>query len=233
LYDHFSDGQKRVVLENAVSFIAELCQVNNNADLEKTKTGKVLTYEEYLSLLLSTATAYDNQFSSKKLMCNVFNHNITHSDDESTKDDDAYDIDAPVSLILANISDCQTKSSSNHVKNDVWMQRDKWFSLADWYCQKQATVKTATYRSKFVAARIAADQIIDLQLTLMYLGVPIQAKSLLFGDNNSVIISSSLPYSSLKKRHNALSYHRVRECIAANFFGLYKISGKLNPAEMQ
>jgi hypothetical protein len=76
-------------------------------------------------------------------------------------------------------------------------------TLSDWYCRKQATVETATYGSEFVAARIAADQIIDLRLTLRYLGVPLEQKTLLFGDNNSVIISSTLPHSSLKKRHNA------------------------------
>ena len=40
-----------------------------------------------------------------------------------------------------------------------------------WYTKRQATAKTATYGSEFVAARIATDQIIDLRYTLMYLGV--------------------------------------------------------------
>jgi hypothetical protein len=102
--------------------------------------------------------------------------------------------------------------------------------LSYWYCKKQATVETTTYGSKFVAARIAASQIIDLRLTLMYLGVPIQGKSLLIGDNNLVIISSTMPHSSHKKSHNALSYHRVCECIAAKILVFYKISGKFNPA---
>ena len=35
--DHFSDGQKRIMLENAVHNITELRQVKNNADLEKDK----------------------------------------------------------------------------------------------------------------------------------------------------------------------------------------------------
>ena len=56
LHDHFSDGQKRIMLENAVTPIAELCQIKINDDLEKTKNGRNLTYEEYLSLLLSAAT---------------------------------------------------------------------------------------------------------------------------------------------------------------------------------
>ena len=63
----------------------------------------------------------------------------------------------------------------------------------DWYSKRQATVETATYGSEFVAARIAVDQIIDLRTTLRYLGVPIREKSYLFGDNKSVVDSSTLP----------------------------------------
>ena len=41
-----------------------------------------------------------------------------------------------------------------------------------WHCKRQLTVETATFGSEFVAARTAVDQIIDLCLTLMYLGDP-------------------------------------------------------------
>jgi hypothetical protein len=87
-------------------------------------------------------------------------------------------------------------------------------TLVDWYSKCQATVETATYGSEFVAARIATNQIINIRTTLQYLGVPIDGPSHLFGDNASVIINSSIPHSSLEKRHNTLSYHRVREAIA-------------------
>jgi hypothetical protein len=102
----------------------------------------------------------------------------------------------------------------------------------DCYSKRQATVETATYGSEFVAARIAVDQIIDLRTTLRYLGVPIREKSYLFGDNKSVVDSSTLPQSPLKKRHHALSYHRVREAIAAEFIGFYWVDGSKNPADV-
>jgi hypothetical protein len=71
-------------------------------------------------------------------------------------------------------------------------------------------VETATYGSEFVAACILATyQIIDLRLALMYLGVPVIEKSHLFCDNQAVFLNSTVPHSSLKKRHNALSYHLV------------------------
>ena len=37
----------------------------------------------------------------------------------------------------------------------------------------------------------------------------------MFGDNNSVILNTTIPSSILKKKHNAIAYHRVREAIAA------------------
>jgi hypothetical protein len=54
----------------------------------------------------------------------------------------------------------------------------------------------------------------------------------MFGDNKSVITSSTIPHSNLNKRHNALSYHRVREAISANILYLIHIDGKLNPSDI-
>ena len=79
----------------------------------------------------------------------------------------------------------------------------------DWYSKKQATVETATYGSEFVAARICVEQIIDLRTTLRYLGVQVNEKSYMFGDNEAVVNSSSNLHAKLHKRHNALSFHRV------------------------
>ena len=69
------------------------------------------------------------------------------------------------------------------------------------------TVETAAYGSEFVAAHIATEQIMDLRYTLRMMGVPLDGKSYMFGDNQSVITSGTIPHSSLNKRHNALAYH--------------------------
>jgi hypothetical protein len=102
----------------------------------------------------------------------------------------------------------------------------------EWYTIRQATVDTPTYRADFVSACIATDQIVNLRLTLRYLGVPFTVKSPLFADNALVVISASIPHSSLKKRHNALSFHRVCEDIAAAIIYLHKIAGRLNPSDI-
>jgi hypothetical protein len=101
----------------------------------------------------------------------------------------------------------------------------------DWYAKKQGTAETATYGSKFVAARTATEQIIDNRLLLRYLGVPVR-ESFMFGDNESVVNSSNIPAGKLHKRHIALSWHRVRESIAAKTLRFIHIPGAINPADM-
>ena len=101
----------------------------------------------------------------------------------------------------------------------------------DWYSKKQSTVETATYGSEFVAARVASEHIIDLRYTLRMLGVPLDGPSFMFGDNMSVVTSSTVPSSSLKKRHNALSYHRIRESIAMRIIKFGFVGSKENFAD--
>jgi hypothetical protein len=96
----------------------------------------------------------------------------------------------------------------------------------DWYSKKQATVETATYGSEFVAAHTCVEEILDLRLTLRYLGVPIRKHSIMFGDNKSVVDSSTKIHSKLHKRHTALSFHRVREAVAAKVVGFFHINRK-------
>ena len=54
----------------------------------------------------------------------------------------------------------------------------------------------------------------------------------MFGDNEGVVKSSTIPASVLKKRHNALSYHTVRAAISAGIVNFIHIPGVLNPADM-
>ena len=81
--------------------------------------------------------------------------------------------------------------------------------------QKQSTVEIVTYGSEFVAAKTCTKQIIEIRNTLRYIGVPIRDKCYMFGDNESVVNSTSMPHTKLHKRHVYLAFHRVREAIAA------------------
>ena len=83
-----------------------------------------------------------------------------------------------------------------------------------------------------MAMRIATEQIVELRFMLRMLGVPVEGPSWIFGDNKSAIISSTIPSSTLKKRWNALSYHRVREAVAAGIINIVHIPSEWNPSDV-
>ena len=102
----------------------------------------------------------------------------------------------------------------------------------DWYSKLQSTVETATFGSEFVATRTCVEQMLDLRLTARYLGVPVKGSSMIFGDNQSVVTNSTVPQSKLTKRHIGLSYHKVREAIAAGIARFSHVRGNTNPADI-
>lgn len=66
----------------------------------------------------------------------------------------------------------------------------------------------------------------------MAMGVPLEKHAWMMGDNQSVITQSTIPSSTLTKRHNALAYHRVRWAVAAGVIKFVKIDGKDNVADV-
>jgi len=98
-----------------------------------------------------------------------------------------------------------------------------------WHSKEKNTIETSTFGSEIVAAR---EKLLEYRYKLRMMGAPISGPSLLFGDNKSVITSCSVLSSSLKKRHNALAYHKIRECVAAGVIRLYHVDGKQNIADL-
>jgi hypothetical protein len=84
-----------------------------------------------------------------------------------------------------------------------------------WYSKKQNTVESSTFGSEYVAMRTALELIEGLRYKLRMMGVPINGPANVYGDNEAVVKSTTAPESTLKKKHNAINYHRVREGVAA------------------
>jgi len=102
----------------------------------------------------------------------------------------------------------------------------------DWFTKKQSTVETATFGSENSAARTAIEHMKANMMTLLYLGVPVIDRSVLFDDNKSVVDSTTQPHSKLHKRHLMLSYRYVREANATDNYAYCWIDGKKNPADV-
>jgi len=101
-----------------------------------------------------------------------------------------------------------------------------------WHSKEQHAIETSTFGSEIVAARIAAEKLIEYRYKLRMMGIPINGPSLLFCDNKSVVTSCSVLSNSLKKRHNALAYHKLRECAAAAILRIFHVDGKSNLADI-
>jgi hypothetical protein len=84
-----------------------------------------------------------------------------------------------------------------------------------WYSKRQNTVETSTFGSEFVAMRIAVELVESLRYKLRMFGVPIEGPTNVFCDNEAVTENAIFPESTLKKKHNAIAYHRTREAVAA------------------
>ena len=78
----------------------------------------------------------------------------------------------------------------------------------------------------------AVKQIINLRLTLRYLGVPVEGPTHVFGDNKTMVDASSLPHARLHKCHTVLSFHWVREVAAARILKMFYLPGPQNPANI-
>ena len=101
-----------------------------------------------------------------------------------------------------------------------------------WISKRQKTVETSTYGSELVAARIATEVVMEIRYQLRMLGVPIKGPTMMYGDNNSVVLNTTVPSSVLKKKHNAIAYHRVREAIAAGIITFTHVRSEENYADV-
>jgi hypothetical protein len=92
-----------------------------------------------------------------------------------------------------------------------------------WYFKAQNTVEASTFGSEFIAMRILVELLESLQYKLRMMGIPIDGPANAFYDNKSVVTNATVPTSTLKKKHNSIAYHRVREAVAAKILKIAKV----------
>lgn len=101
-----------------------------------------------------------------------------------------------------------------------------------WLSQRQATVEASTFGSEFVAMRHATEQIKALRYKLRMFGVPLEGPANVFCDNASVVMNSSNPESTVKKKHHSIAYHIVRETVAMGAALVHKVETGYNLADL-
>ena len=79
-----------------------------------------------------------------------------------------------------------------------------------------------------MAMRHAVEEVGDLRYMLRCLGVNVDTPSSMYGDNLGVIQNAIIKDSFLKKKHVAISYHKVCEAVAAVIIVPIKIASADN-----
>jgi hypothetical protein len=93
-------------------------------------------------------------------------------------------------------------------------------------------IKTSTFGSEFLTAKVATETIRGLRYKLWMVRVPIDSHTFFFGDNMSVITHISIPESVLKKKSNSIAYHCVCEAIAMSEILPAYVNSKLNTSNI-
>ncbi len=83
------------------------------------------------------------------------------------------------------------------------------------HSKRQGCIATRTYCAEFISIRSGVEEAISIRYMLRCLGIPVSKPTDLFGDIIGVIQSAKIPKGELKKKNIPISYHYVRESIAA------------------
>ena len=119
---------------------------------------------------------------------------------------------------------------SDKAVTSVWTFYDK--TPVDWFCKQQSTSENATCGAKFLSGRKVCEKIIDHRSYLHYLGKPVHNMDHVWGDNEIMINSLTVPDAKIHKQHNMLSFHFVRSIMLWGYINMLHISTKCNFANI-
>jgi hypothetical protein len=131
------DDLQLSLLQNAVIGLNALQQVQLNADLQKTMHGTVLTFAQYFSLLLNTATGYDQRRDKPNTTGRsrraLFNSEMYFPYDDGQHDDDAdegddFNVDTTTTQLQAYAME---RHARNKFKPGSRMPYVRWNSISE------------------------------------------------------------------------------------------------------
>jgi hypothetical protein len=131
---HFVDQQKLTMFENAVSSIPDLRQVQIQAAHDKVRTGKSITYDQYVSLLLSGAMIHDSslgdiQPGKSRSQRQVYHHDLHSAPSQDTRQIYSQDIDTDVNYGTSSVTFDEWEVYNASYNNGPRLSKDQWSCL--------------------------------------------------------------------------------------------------------
>ena len=101
-----------------------------------------------------------------------------------------------------------------------------------WFSKKQGSCDTSSFGSEFIAMKSCCEYVRGLRYKLWMLGITVELTTYIFGYNQSVLVNSSNPQSSLNKKSSSIAFHFVRECAAKDEWKVAYLNTNYNTADM-
>ena len=101
-----------------------------------------------------------------------------------------------------------------------------------WSSKRQSSIQTSSFGSEFIAMKEGCEYVRGLRYKLRMMGIACDYPTYIYGDNKSVLVNSSVPTSTLKKKSCSIAYHFVREGVASDEWRIAYIPTDLNVADM-
>eukprot|EP00957_Ditylum_brightwellii_P185419 14118622-Ditylum_brightwellii.AAC.1 len=80
--------------------------------------------------------------------------------------------------------------------------------------------------------KTAVEEVMAVRYMLQRLGMKVNWPTRILGDNQSMILNSTIPSSHLKKKHIVILYHMVREATSTKIVHPLKTKGDWNFADV-
>lgn len=101
-----------------------------------------------------------------------------------------------------------------------------------WFSKKQTSVETSSFGSEFIAMKRCCEYVRGLRYKLRMMGIPVEAPTYVFGDNQAVLANITMSHSTLKKKSSSVAYHFVREGVAKDEWRVTYLNTHFNPADL-
>ena len=101
-----------------------------------------------------------------------------------------------------------------------------------WYSKSQTTVEASTFGADFCAMKTALEMIEALRYNLRMFGITVKGPANIYCDNEAVTKNTTIPESTLKKKHHSVTYHRFREAVAGGTVRIAKQGTEKNLADL-
>ena len=72
-------------------------------------------------------------------------------------------------------------------------------------------MESSSFGSEFIAMKQLCEYLRGMRYKLRMMGIPVEGPVFIQGDNQSVLASTTIPESTLKKKSQSIAYHLVRE----------------------